>query len=112
MTINTDFDMVSGDNKVITVNIIDEAGRPLNINSATAADFWVMTRHHVTVVTKSLGDGVTLDSTNIVVTLLPADTVDLKADLYYTELQVIDAAGEVFTPVQGKLFLKKGYVTP
>jgi hypothetical protein len=108
----TNFTIVSGDSKVLSVYIVDEAGVPLNVNSATAVDFRVMTRHHVPIFFKSTNDGITVDGDLVTVYLLPADTVDLAPDTYNTELQITDSTGAIFTALQGKMIVRKGYIVP
>jgi DUF4097 and DUF4098 domain-containing protein YvlB len=108
----TNFVIVSGDTKVLSIHIVDEVGAPLNVNSAAAVDFKVTTRHHVDIFSKSTNGGITLDGDLVTVTLLPADTVDLAPDTYNTELQITDSTGAIFTALQGKMIVRKGYIVP
>lgn len=98
------FEVFQGDSKVETVTIRDEANALLNLTGYTFN--WVMFRMNtrVNVLTKTLASGLSVPTPangELVITLDPADTVDLAPGKYNHELEMISAGGDVSTVTTG-----------
>lgn len=93
--------MVRGDTLALGINITDEEGQPLNVDSA----YFSCKKNYDEpyVFQKALNDGITKSSDgNYVVRVAPADTASLDAGLYFYDLQV-GKDGDVFTLLIGSL---------
>ena len=101
--------MVRGDTLALGINITDEDGEPLNVDSA----YFSCKKNYDEpyAFQKSLNDGITKSSDgNYVVRVAPADTADLDAGLYFYDLQV-EKNGDVFTVLIGSLNLMHDVTT-
>jgi len=105
------FSMHSGDSKSLSVSITNAAGTPVDVSTA-AAIVWTLAASPTSaaLVTKGLGDGVTVSTSTVTVALDPEDTDDL-AGLYYQEMQVTDGSGNVSTVLSGHVLIEGDLVS-
>ena len=101
----TNFEMFSGDTRVLAVLVLDQDGAVENITSSSAA-FAIMKRHGQTpLIAKAIGSGIVLiDPANgrLEVTLDPADTEPLAGAHAY-ELALTDNSGRKTTVLFGTI---------
>ena len=98
-----DFEIVSGDNSSVQFDVTNQSGAVVDITSATAT--WALARrnHSTTLVSKTVGDGITIvDGPNgvLLVSLDQTDTASLSGD-YYHELQIVQSSGRKTTAAYG-----------
>lgn len=105
----SDFSMYSGDSRVLTISIRDEAGVAVDVSTATAIVYGIFRADGTLVVSKALGAGVTVVTSTVTVTLLPADTAAL-AGTYGHELQVTMPDGSVSTALHGEMTIVRDYI--
>lgn len=109
----TDFSMIRGDTKTLTVTLTNSNGSPLDLTDKTLT-FTATRWGYSTGIVKTEGDGIEVTSALdgiCEITIDPADTADLEPDywggyslLSYTwDFQVENEAGEVRTPLRGRL---------
>jgi hypothetical protein len=90
--LNQDFILYKDSNLVLDFNFS-------NYNPTTVDGVWVMkTMAGETVITKTMGAGLTPFATKITLTILPSDTVNLEDGKYQHELRITDT-GLVTAPV-------------
>lgn len=108
---STDVSLIRGDSRDLTITITDEAGAPVDVSTAPTITYGIFDRGVSTaLVTKALGDGISVVTSTVTVTLDPADTTSLTPGEYFQELQIIMADGDVFTPLQGVIRLIRDYI--
>jgi len=106
----TDFEMVSGDSKVLSVTVRDDKGAILNVSTATKIVFAIINMYNDQVlVQKDRVNGIFADATKVVISLAPADTAGFSGDFMH-ELEITDVDGQVFTALQGKVLIKRDYI--
>ena len=99
------FEMFSGDDKNIQFTITDEDNAASDITGASAT--WACSRRvkTSTLISKTVGSGITIVSGVggvLLVSLAQADTASLRGD-YYHELEIVDAAGKKTTAAYGTM---------
>jgi len=110
----TDFEMFSGDNKILSVSVVDSAGVAVDLTSATAS--WQLARSNdaAPLIQKATGGSgiVITDAAGGVleITLSASDTDALKGSFYH-ELQVIDTSGNIATVLAGNATIKRDLIT-
>jgi hypothetical protein len=88
------FSMVSGDNRSLAITIRDPAGALVDVSGASAIAWQLAASPHgVALVSKSLGDGISVVTSVVTVTLDAADTADLDDGLYHHELEIVHGGG-------------------
>lgn len=113
-----DFSMHSGDDRVLTVTVLDSAGSAVNITGGTIT--WALSKQAADAV-EPKGDALITKSTSVggvtitdgpngqcSVTLVEADTADL-AGTYYHEMQVV-LSGDTSTVLYGTATIKKDLI--
>lgn len=100
---NYDFEMYQGTDKILEFNIIASDGSSKDLTGGSA--FWVLfgSLSGDNKVIKSVGDGITIDGSKILITINAIDTDNLIGKFYH-ELRAIDNNG--FNEV-----VAAGYVT-
>jgi len=93
---NQNFEFIKGQDKSLTVAVVDDAGAAVNIAGAAIA--WVLATDlgGTTLVSKSVGSGITITNGPggiFTVSLAEADTDALDNGWYYHEAQVEDTSG-------------------
>lgn len=112
----TQASMYSGDSKDLTVLVTNRLGQLVGADlvqaSAISYGIYDKANPETALLTKTLGEGVTVDEVNstILVEIAPADTVGFEPNLYIHEVQVTLLSGKVHTVLQGKIDIKKGYL--
>ena len=95
------FTMYSGDSKTLSVRVVNENWKPVDIDSATDITYKLAASVSGTaLITKDLSDGISVANSTVTITLGTADTASLSGD-YYHELQITDASSNVFTAFSG-----------
>ena len=104
-----DFTMYSGDSKTLTIAIRDEAGDPVDVSTATSIIYAIVKTDGTRVATKTLGAGVTVATSTVTVTLVPADTAGL-AGTYGHELEITLLSGAGSTALHGEMAIVRDYI--
>ncbi len=106
-----DFEMFSGDDIEILIEIVDSAGAAVDVSTATSVDFALINRvTKIAALEKALGDGITVDEDGVLITIVPADTAEMTPGTYISELQVIDGDGLTHTALQAIATIKRDYI--
>jgi hypothetical protein len=105
-----DYSMYSGDSRIITISIRDDAGANVDVTTAQSIRYGIFRGDGTLMFEKALLSGVTVAGSVVTVTLLPADTASIAPALYLHELQITLAAGAVATVLQGKIEIKRDYI--
>ena len=100
---NQNITMVKGDTLAFNVEVFDEAGQPITVDSAYMTCKEIPTEDSF-VFQKSLNDGITQDDGIMVVRVSPNDTKEAEAGEYFYDLQ-IGVGQDVFTIMIGTLSL-------
>lgn len=100
---NQNITMVKGDTLAFNVEVFDEAGQPITVDSAFMTCKEVPTREEF-VFQKSLSDGITQEDGIMVVRIAPNDTKEAEAGEYFYDFQ-IGVGQDVFTIMNGTLSL-------
>lgn len=111
MTIQN-YSMVSGDTKSINCVLVDNAGAAVNVSTAGTAIYKIASGPNadsVVYVTKTLASGITISASTVNVALVPSDTEDLGG-AYYHELYIVDADGNQFRPIQGRVTIERNLI--
>lgn len=111
------FTMTAGDTKNIFATVTDKFGTAIDLSAATSIRWWASrgnteTFSRTPVLMKSLENGideVSLIDGQFVVRVKTADTAGLNGS-YYFEIEVIDAAGNVSTPIADSFTVKKDLI--
>ncbi len=107
--IPTNFEMFSGNTRLLEVTVLDQDDAVVDLTGAQAVDYSLAkAAGKAAIFEKTLGTGVTItDAVNGVlqITLLPADTEDLRGT-FYQELEVTDAAGRITTVLFGTVTIR------
>lgn len=87
----TNVEMVQGESKLLSYDVVDEDGTAVNVTGAECT--WELSRYQgeVAILTKTTADDITVSGTTIEVELAATDTEDLDG-LYYHELTIVDTA--------------------
>lgn len=108
---SSNFTIVQGDTAILQFSVTDEDGAALDVSTASAITFEIaVSASESALVTKTLDDGISVATSTVTVTLSPSDTAALLGR-YVMELQITDADGNVFTPLQGKARILRGLIT-
>lgn len=109
--------MTAGDTKNIFLTIVDKQGEPIDLTQASSVRWWA-SRGTATAFTrtptlqKDLVNGideVSFTLGQVVVRIRNADSADLNGS-YYFECEVIDAAGNVSTPIADTFTVKRDLI--
>ena len=97
--------MIKGDTLSFNVEVFDQAGQPLTVDSAyfTCKKNINGTAHAFQ---KSLGHGITYEDDLLVVRVAPSDTESLEAGRYFYDLQ-LGVGDDVYTPMIGILTIEQ-----
>ena len=106
---NQNFELIRGQDKTITIAVVDDDGAVVNI--AGAAITWLLADElgGTTTLTKTVGSGITIvnEAGGIFsVTLAEADTETLDAGWYYHEAQVEDSSSNKTIVTTGLINLR------
>lgn len=109
--------MKAGDSKFLHLTIVDKAGAAVDLTEATSIRFWASRGDaakfsRTPTFQKSMGSGieeVALLDGLCLVRIDPADTRDLNGS-YYCEVEVVDAFGNVATPISDTFTVKKDLI--
>jgi hypothetical protein len=109
----SDFTMVAGDTKTLVVTVKDASGNTVNISGASIT--WKASRslRKASVLSKSVNSGITITDGprgQFSVSLLPADTDDLRGS-YYHEAQVTASDGTISTVLRGSMKVDRALIT-
>ena len=107
-TTGQNFTMWQGEDKTITVNLVDGDGVAYGSTSGLTFTWSVATSESATAATftKTTGSGITNGTSLITITIDEADTDDLAAGSYYHECKVVDGSGKADVVFTGGLTLK------
>jgi hypothetical protein len=111
------FELSSGDSKILKVTVVDENGDPLPLAGSQSVNFRLSrSRRSPTVLEKELNDGVTIIATDagagqanagrLDIRLEAADTEPLDGE-YYHECKVVDQTGATTTIFFGRANIKR-----
>jgi hypothetical protein len=111
------FSMTAGDTRNIFVTITDKFGTAIDLSQATSIRWWAskgtteaFSRTPVLMKSLELGiDEVSLIDGEFVVRVKTADTAGLNGS-YYHEVEIIDAAGNVSTPIADSFTVRKDLI--
>lgn len=109
--------MVRGDSATVTVDITDEDGYPLDLDSVASVRFTARRAYDdgSAVIAKDQDDGVTWDDPSagvITVALLPEDTSDLaRTERLLWDVQVVGAEDDTRTVARGYLWVHRDATT-
>lgn len=104
------FSMKSGDSKVLAIAIANSAGTPVDVSTAAAISWKLAaTPYGTALLTKTLGSGITVSTSTVSVTLTAANTQDLEG-VYYQEMQITDASGNVSTVLSGQIAIGRDLI--
>jgi hypothetical protein len=95
--------MVKGDTLAFNVEVFDEAGQPITVDSAFMTCKEIPTEEDF-IFQKTLSDGITQSDGIMVVRVAPNDTKEIDAGEYFYDLQ-IGVGQDVFTIMIGTLSL-------
>ena len=100
------FEMFRADTEIIKVAIVDRDGEAVDLTAATAI-FVIRspTAPFAALVTKTVGSGIVISGSSLLVTLAPADTDELSG-LHLVEAEVTDYIGNVSTVLRGEMYVK------
>lgn len=99
--------MVSGDSKVLEIEIGDDDGVSVDVTGANIT--YAIADRAIRVTKQTGGQGVTIDGSLVTVTLSPADTAGL-AGVYSHEMEIVDMEGNVSTVLRGQVGIARGIV--
>lgn len=105
-----DFALYSGDSKKLNASIVDENNAPLNLTNATFK--WVLANDTATVLSKSIGNGITITNApygQCTISITTADTQSLSGT-YIHEARVTDSNGNSSIVFSGTVTVKKAFV--
>ena len=102
---NENITMVRGDTLAFNVEVFDDSGNPITVDSA---DFTCKKKlaGDLSVFHKSLGSGISQSDGIISVRVAPSDTKEVDAGRYFYDFQ-IGVGGDVFTLLRGVLTLEQ-----
>lgn len=100
---NQNITMVKGDTLAFNVEVFDEAGQPITVDSAFMTCKEIPTGEDF-IFQKTLSDGITQSDGIMVVRVAPNDTKEIDAGEYFYDLQ-IGVGQDVFTIMIGTLSL-------
>lgn len=103
------FEMFSGNTRVLKVNVLDQDEAVVDLTGATAEFIFAKRAGHEAIFSKTVGSGIVItDAANglLEVTLAPADTETLSG-AYYHELEVTDAGGRKTTVLFGTATVRR-----
>ena len=100
---NQNITMVKGDTLAFNVEVFDEAGQPITVDSAFMTCKEIPTGEDF-IFQKSLLDGITQSDGIMVVRVAPNDTKEAEAGEYFYDFQ-IGVGQDVFTIMNGTLSL-------
>ncbi len=100
---NQNITMVKGDTLAFNVEVFDEAGQPITVDSAFMTCKEIPTGEDF-IFQKSLSDGITQSDGIMVVRVAPNDTKEAEAGEYFYDFQ-IGVGQDVFTIMNGTLSL-------
>lgn len=111
------FTLSAGAGLILKVTVFDDAGNPVPL-AGTQSVIWTLARtpRSATVLTKALGDGVTIATENagqggancgrLDVRIDAADSLELDGE-YFHDCRLIDAAGDA-----SRIFYGRGFIAP
>ena len=111
------FSMTAGDTRNIFVTITDKAGVAIDLTQASTIRWWA-SRGNATAFSRTPAlqkdlvngiDDVSLIDGQFVVRVKTADTANLNGS-YYFEVEVVDAAGNVSTPISDTFTVKRDLI--
>ena len=102
---NQNITMVKGDTLAFNVQVFDEAGQPITVDSAYMTCKEIPTNDDF-IFQKSLSDGITQSDGIMVVRVAPNDTKDAEAGEYFYDFQ-IGVGQDIYTIMIGTLSLEQ-----
>lgn len=102
---NQNIKMVKGDTLAFNVEVFDEAGNPITVDSAYMTCKNIPTNDEY-IFQKSLGHGITQEDGLMVVRVAPNDTKEVDAGEYFYDFQ-IGVEQDVYTIMIGTLSLEQ-----
>ncbi len=103
--VEQNFEMFSGDSKLLNVTVLDQDGTVVDLTGASASMTISETSKSAALVTKAGSIDVPLQG-QLSFDLAPADTDDL-AGVYYYEMQVTDVSGRKSTVAFGYVTIRR-----
>lgn len=100
--INFSFSMIAGDTEKIVATVTDENNDALPVSSATIKYVVRDSVGGTQRISKTTTSGIVINSNVFTISLDPADTVDLAANVYYHESE-ITFGGDVYTAFYGNI---------
>lgn len=106
--IATNFEMFSGNTRVLKVSVLDQDEAVVDITGASAEYIFAKRAGHNAIFSKTVGSGIVVTDAIaglLEVTILPADTEAL-AGAYHHELEIQDASGRRTTVLFGTVTVR------
>ena len=108
--IASNFEMSSGDSKLLTITTLDQDDAVVDITGASIS-MVIAKRVNTTALVTKAGTIINAVGGVFTIDLLPADT-DALSGVYYFEMQLTDASGRISTVVYGSLTIRQDAITP
>jgi hypothetical protein len=105
-----DTEFFKGDSLTLNIAVTDGSGAAVDLSGALSGKYGIFDGAGLPLVSKSLGDGISIAANVVTVTLLPADTASMLPGTYAHELEVIDSLAAVHTVYQGGIRVKRDYI--
>ncbi len=106
-----DFTMFSGDSRILTILIKDEAGVDVDVSAADTILYGIFKKDGTVILQKALLSGITVAGNVVSITLLPSETQDIAPGQYMHECQISLLDGTVATVMQGQLHILRDFLT-
>lgn len=105
-----DYEIVSGDNKTLSITVRDENNAVLDVSTAQKITYVIVNAFmDQIVVMKDRSSGIVATPTAVTVTIDPSDTQGFSGEFIH-ELEIVDALGQTFTALQGEVLIRKDYI--
>jgi hypothetical protein len=107
--LNQNFELFCAEDKVISIEMTG-----YDLSTVTSLDWWMSTSPYAveSLLAKTKDAGITVNGTKAVITLTSADTKNIKPELYYHELRVVQADGSRKVALTGNIVLRMSLNAP
>lgn len=105
--------MKQGDDLRVIINVVDDDGLPIDITQSDSIK-WSAARsvNSAAVLEKSLLTGITINSPTSFIFDIESTESELMSGTYYHEVEIINDAGLIYTPLFGQLIIQKTLIKP
>lgn len=111
---NQNFEMYEGEDKTLTITVVDVAGAAVNLTDATIK--WQVKRNvddTSPLIEKTTAGGITITDAEggvFTIALADTDTANLGGEGYHHEAEVTDVSGNISTVTRGVMTIKKALI--